>query len=472
MLCSLILGSGIGFEQTQLSHFSSDQEFVNALNSYRQPAVLESYFSGGVAVRLVPNIRYGTEKYPEKVARRLRAVNITTWSGAAIIVIFGIERLFDPMPVAWRVAYINWATAPVLVAVPLLHRLSPVAAPLFLVLLAYAFIFTVNSMLGTGAATYLYMFTATALGILFIGPEYIFLTVLLGVVAVGLIITLNVTVPHDRGIVSPAALFFGHFVTNVIASSAILYGIIFYAVRQFTRAEERAEREHQRSESLLMNILPPTIAERLKDRPDIAIADAYPEASILFADMAGSTAAASTIAPANLVKFLNEVFTAFDTLVERHGLEKIKTTGDGYVVVSGVPVPRPDHATALVQFAVDMLDAALRIHDPNGHSLSIRIGIASGPVVGGVVGTKKFFYDVWGDAVNVASRMESTGVPGRIQVSSDTYERVKAQFELESRGNIDVKGKGRMTTWLVIGRRKGETKRSAASLSGDHCPTR
>jgi adenylate cyclase len=418
---------------------------------------LGHYRLAELRLRLVPNIRYGTERYPEKVARRLRAVNITTWSGAAIIVIFGVERLFDPMPVAWRVAFINWVTAPVLVAVPLLHRFSPIAAPLFLVLLAYAVIFALNSMLGTGAATYLYLFTATALGILFIGPEYLFLTVLLGVVAVGLIITLNITVPHDRGIVSPAALFFGHFVTNVIASSAILYGIIFYAVRQFTRAEERAEREHQRSESLLVNILPPSIAERLKNRPDIAIADAYPEASILFADMAGSTAAASTVAPADFVSFLNEVFTAFDCLVERHGLEKIKTTGDGYVVVSGVPVARSDHATALVQLALEMLDAALQIHDPHGHSLSIRIGIASGPVVAGVVGTKKFFYDVWGDAVNVASRMESTGVPGRIQVSRDTYERVKNQFELESRGDIDVKGKGRMATWLVIGRRKGES---------------
>jgi adenylate cyclase len=156
----------------------------------------------------------------------------------------------------------------------------------------------------------------------------------------------------------------------------------------------------------------------------------------------------------NLVMFLNKIFTAFDYLVERHELEKIKTMGDGYVVVSGVPIARPDHAMALIQFAIEMLDAAAQIHDLYGHTLSIRIGIASGPVVVGVVGTKKCFYDVWGDTVNVASRMESTGLPGRIQVSTETYENAKEQFEFESRGPIDVKGKGQVATWFVIDQKK------------------
>jgi adenylate cyclase len=218
----------------------------------------------------------------------------------------------------------------------------------------------------------------------------------------------------------------------------------------------RAELEYERSESLLLNILPALVADRLKAATPQVIADMYSEASILFADMAGSTAAASAVPPADFVTFLNEVFTAFDCLTERHGLEKIKTTGDGYVVVSGVPIPRSDHATALVRFALEMLDAAARIHDLDGRNLPLRIGIASEPVVAGDVGTKKFFYDVWGDTVNIASRMESTGVPGRIQVSTETYERVKDQFELESRGAIDVKGKGSMTTWFVIGPARGQ----------------
>jgi adenylate cyclase len=147
------------------------------------------------------------------------------------------------------------------------------------------------------------------------------------------------------------------------------------------------------------------------------------------------------------------VFTDFDRLVENHGLEKIKTTGDSYLVVSGVPVPRPDHVQALADLALEMRAAAADLRDPHGRSVPIRIGIASGPVVAGVVGTRKFFYDVWGDAVNVASRMESTGVAGKIQVSQDVYERLKDEFALEDRGPIDVKGKGRMLTWFLMGRR-------------------
>ena len=320
-------------------------------------------------------------------------------------------------------------------------------------------------MLGTGAGTYLYFSINTALGILFIGPEHVFLTVALGVVAAGLTIALHMIVPHDKGIVSPAALFFGHFVTNVVASSAILYGIIFYAVRQFARAEEAAEREHQRSEGLLVNILPPRVAERLKDRAHSEIADAYPEASILFADMGGFTARASDTAPEDLVRFLNGVYTKLDSLVERHGLEKIKTTGDAYMVVSGVPEALPDHAGALADLALDIRDALVGLVDPKGRAVPVRIGIASGPVVAGVVGTRKFFYDVWGDAVNTASRMESTGEAGQIQVAPKTRELLADRFELEERGVIEVRGKGPMQTWFLIGRKPVESKSNAATRS-------
>lgn len=185
------------------------------------------------------------------------------------------------------------------------------------------------------------------------------------------------------------------------------------------------------------------------------IADRYDAASILFADMAGFTARASDIPAEDLVQFLNRVFTDFDRLVESHGLEKIKTTGDAYMVVSGVPAPRSDHAQALGQLALDLRDAAAGLLDPRGRSVSIRFGIASGPVVAGVVGIRKFFYDVWGwgDAVNVASRMEATGEPGKIQVSQDTYERLNREFLLENRGVTDVRGKGEMQTWFLIGRK-------------------
>ena len=191
----------------------------------------------------------------------------------------------------------------------------------------------------------------------------------------------------------------------------------------------------------------------MKAHSETIIADAYDDVSILFADIAGSTARASDMPPAEFVRFLNELFSIFDNLVEQHGLEKIKTSGDGYMVVSGAPMPRPDHAPALASLALAMRDATRALLDPNGHPVSIRIGLASGPVVAGVIGTRKFFYDVWGNAVNVASRMETTGVSGMIQVSDDVYGRLKDAFEFEERGATEVKGKGVMQTWYLVRRK-------------------
>jgi adenylate cyclase len=279
--------------------------------------------------------------------------------------------------------------------------------------------------------------------------------------AAALIITLHLVAPDNTGLLSANALFLGNFVTNVITNTAILFAVVFYAVREIARAEATAEREYARSEALLANILPPRVAAELKDRPGDSsadrtrgeIADAYPEASILFADMAGFTARAADTAPVDLVRFLNGVFTRIDALVETHGLEKIKTTGDAYMVVSGVPEPRPDHAEALAALALDMREALAGLVDPKGRAVPVRIGIASGPVVAGVVGTRKFFYDVWGDAVNTAARMEQTGEPGKIQVAPETQARLTNRFVLEERGTIEVRGKGPMRTWFLAGRR-------------------
>jgi adenylate cyclase len=192
------------------------------------------------------------------------------------------------------------------------------------------------------------------------------------------------------------------------------------------------------------------------------IADRYDDASILFADIAGYTQRASETAPCDLVAFLDRLYTEFDMLVEQHGLEKIKTTGDSYMVVSGVPRPRPDHLQALASLALDMADAVAKLRDPEGRPVPIRMGMASGPVVAGVVGSRRFFYDVWGDAVNVASRMETTDQEGRIQVPDTVHERLEDDFVFEERGDIAIKGKGLMHTWYLVGRRKG-----AASVEVD-----
>ena len=416
-------------------------------------------------MRFIPNIRFGTERYPDKIARRLRATNIAASIGAVVTGFFAVLRFLDPRPGMWKFGVVNALGTLLFGSIPLLHRFGPLAAPLALLGLVYAWIIWVTSHTGTDGGAYLTYFTAAALGILLVGAEHVFLTIAIGGIAAALIIVVHLAFPRDGGYVSPTSLFYGNFVTNVIASSLALYGIVFYAVRQFARAEAAAEREHQRSEGLLVNILPPRVAERLKDRAHSEIADAYPEASILFADMGGFTARASDTTPEDLVRFLNSVYTRLDSLVERHGLEKIKTTGDAYMVVSGVPEALPDHATALADLALDIRDALVGLVDPKGRAVPVRLGIASGPVVAGVVGTRKFFYDVWGDAVNTASRMESTGEAGKIQVAPRTRELLADRFELEERGVIEVRGKGPMQTWFLIGRKPVESKSNAATRS-------
>jgi adenylate cyclase len=198
--------------------------------------------------------------------------------------------------------------------------------------------------------------------------------------------------------------------------------------------------------------LPASIAERLKDGSHSVIADKYDDASILFADIAGYTERASDTSPEELVAFLDGLYTSLDALVSRHGLEKVKTSGDAYMVVSGVPQPRPDHLEALADLALDIADTVAGLTDSRGRAVPLRIGLASGPVVAGVVGSQRFFYDVWGDAVNVASRMESTVAVGRIQVPQSVYQRLSNRFVFEERGDVEVKGKGVMRTWYLVGR--------------------
>ena len=198
---------------------------------------------------------------------------------------------------------------------------------------------------------------------------------------------------------------------------------------------------------LLLNILPKEISEALKTEPR-AIAAHYDEASILFADIVGFTPMAATMLPLTLVDLLNEVFECFDDLVDKYELEKIKTIGDCYMVAAGVPRPRVDHAAALVNFALDM-QAQIATRTFGGRKLAFRIGINSGPVVAGVIGRSKYIYDLWGDTVNLASRMESGGVPDGIQVTRPVYERLKDEFVFEPRGFVEVKGKGEVEAWLL-----------------------
>lgn len=226
----------------------------------------------------------------------------------------------------------------------------------------------------------------------------------------------------------------------------------FNARRELEVAYQKLETERKRTEQLLLNILPSSIADRLKQDPH-TIADQFPDATVLFADVVGFTQLSSQISAAELVVLLNQLFSMFDQLAEKHGAEKIKTIGDAYMVVAGLPIARSDHAEAIANLALDMQQAVARFSVEQNQSFSIRIGINTGAVVAGVIGLKRFIYDLWGDTVNIASRMESHGVPGSIQVSEPTYKRLKEQYLFEKRGVIQVKGKGEMTTYLLTGKR-------------------
>lgn len=246
----------------------------------------------------------------------------------------------------------------------------------------------------------------------------------------------------------PTAAVIVLFAMNIAGPALVAFGLLHYFVGQRDVAYGLLRREQERSERLLLNVLPAEIAAQLKEGPR-RIAARYECVSVLFADIVGSTALAVELPPERMVGVLDEVFSHFDALVEKHGLEKIWTMGDSYMVASGVPKARADHAQALARMALEMREYLARSETAAEVGLRFRMGMNSGPAVAGVIGQKKFQYDIWGDAVNTAARMEAHGEPGRIQVSQATYEFIKDGFACAPRGVIEVKGKGMMETWWL-----------------------
>ena len=273
--------------------------------------------------------------------------------------------------------------------------------------------------------------------------------------------------PDTEPIPSPVRLVF--FALTITAVSATCFFLLHYFVRERDQARAALDRQHkqliyeqERSERLLLNILPGPIAERLKAGEPI-IADAFDEVTVAFADLVGFTPLAAQMRPDDLVRLLNDAFSSFDDLADRYAVEKIKTIGDAYMIAAGIPIPRPDHRVAVAEMALAMRDKIGELATQTSLNLDIRIGVDSGPVVAGVIGRRKFAYDLWGDIVNTASRMESHGIPGGIQFTERARRGLDDLFEFESRGEIEVKGKGLVHTWLLVGPLKSAT--SAASRS-------
>ena len=333
------------------------------------------------------------------------------------------------------------------------HRRRHLAATTWLV--ASSHLLAVSQVLveGTELDVHLFFMLHTILPFLVFSPRHgravLALSALAGVdmvVAVALgdhLPHLGPHIPPERLAVLRAILLGGLFAT--------LAACAHYARRATLIAEARLDRAHRRSEELLLNILPPSIAGRLKLGGD-TIADGFPGVTVLFADIVGFTRLAARLPPERIVHLLNELFCQFDDLVDRLGLEKIKTIGDCYMVAGGLPEPRADHAEAIAELALAMQGIVAALATRTGEPLAVRIGLHSGPVVAGVIGKRKFIYDLWGDTVNTASRMESHGLPGAIQLTEASRALLAGKFALRARGVVEVKGKGEMTTWLLEGR--------------------
>jgi adenylate cyclase len=254
--------------------------------------------------------------------------------------------------------------------------------------------------------------------------------------------------------VFPAGVQAGDLLFDMAWNSA-LPTLVVYLYGRLSQTEfetkQKLRAEQQRSHQLLLNVLPESIADRLLQEQTV-IADHFSEVTVLFADIVGFTQLATQKSPDEIVHLLNEVFSLFDQLAEHHGLEKIKTIGDAYMVVAGIPYQRLDHAAAIADMALAMRSALATYNQDTGQSLAIRTGIHTGPVIAGVIGLKKFAYDLWGDTVNTASRMESHGLPDEIQLTQSTYEYLRQDYHCQPRGQIEIKGKGMMTTYLLMHR--------------------
>ena len=309
------------------------------------------------------------------------------------------------------------------------------------------------------SAVVLWSFTAPLGALLFSGREEAARCFVAFVGIIGLSAVLDPLLTNAADI--PHGIVIAFFALNILGVTGTSFFLLYYFVRERERAAALIAAERERSERLLLNVLPAPIAERLKSG-ESPIADRASEAGVLFADIVGFTPLSERMHPDELVRLLDEVFSLFDGLVAEHGLEKIKTIGDAYMVASGLLDGSERHAEKLAETALAMQEAISR-----KPPLLVRIGIDIGPVVAGVIGRRKFIYDLWGDTVNTAGRMEAQGIPGAIQVTERVYERLEPAFVFEERGTIEVRGKGPMRTYLLVGTREGSsTGGRAPSPSG------
>ena len=386
---------------------------------------------------------FGTEGYGRDVRQRLQIVNVMALMIAVSSVIYACVFAVFGMEDYWPLIVVNLLLVAVALLAPLAHRIGDVAAAVLICIAEYVALFFFVRELGHGSGIQLNYIVVAAVAFAVCGMAHIRLVV--GAVLVGLALHLATWFlypPQAAHLTADPFLLHNLYVSSAATTFGIIALIVGYA---FTKAE-RARAE---ADNLLANILPEPIADRLKSRPGMRVADAVPQASVLFSDLAGFTALSHDLGAARTVDILDRIVTAFDRLAAKCGVEKIKTIGDGYMAVAGVSRPQADHLERLARMALSLPAIVAELSEAEGVALSVRVGIAEGPVMAGVIGADKFSYDVWGETVNLASRLESHGLPGEIQVTARVREALRENYRFEPRGAIEVKGVGTLETWFL-----------------------
>jgi len=389
----------------------------------------------------------GTAGYAPEIKRRLMILNMIAYLIVVTTLIYALQQISLDYGRYWPIIYINFAIVVVMLAVPFMHRFGDVAAALLMLATEYAALMAFTAFLGRSSGVHLQYFVIAAAAFVVYGLNRVWLIV--PSIAVAVVLQLLCWFwypPSEAGLAADKDVIDSMYVQATITTFGLISASVYYAFRL-------AENAKAETDALLRNILPDSIVERLKAKPAEHVADTFSEASILFADISGFVPLARSLGADRTVALLNTLVTMFDELAERLGVEKIKTIGDAYMVASGVPQATPDHVVRLAHMALAMQEAVRSLREETGYALEMRMGIATGPVMAGVIGRQKFSYDIWGDAVNLAARLENASVPGRIHLCPVSREKLAHAFELEPRGAIEIKGVGSRETWFLVGPR-------------------
>lgn len=395
-------------------------------------------------------ISLGTEGLPAPEARKFLALNSTTLF--VIVLTAGYVSFYSlyQAPVFWKEAGFLAAMVGAYICVFILTaRGRAFAALVILTSLGLTHLGVITWLLGEKSGAHLYLLVFPVIVAICSDQRQLWFIWPVSLASACILLIVELFRPEGGMVLLPDWIVTLLFTADVFGT-VLLIAILAFIFRGLVYSAETAlEAEHARSEALLYNLLPEDIATRLKVEPDKTIADNLPQVAILFADIVDFTPRSAQMSPTEIVNFLNRIFSEFDHLAEKHGLEKIKTIGDSYMVAAGMPNPCGDPAHRVAEMALDMLDVTRELSSELDDTFEVRIGLHTGPAVAGVIGNSKLFYDVWGETVNTASRMESHGQAGRIQVTKAARNELRDRYFFESRGMIEVKGMGIVETWWL-----------------------